>query len=158
MEPFVNRNNELQLIYASFDALLDKKRLLRTPIIEIQGVGGIGKTSLLRQVEQRCYDTKLPHVWVDVSQSPSSVADEIVMQVKKYTQEDEACIEQSPVHAAKILLEQGPVVMPFDSVDTASIEQLNMIETLLRDLIDDERLFVVLASKKSLSFQQERSV
>jgi hypothetical protein len=158
MEPFVNRKNELKLIYASFDALLDKKRLLRTPIIEIQGVGGIGKTSLLRQIERRCYDTNLPHIWVDMGQSLSSFADEIVMQVKKYTQKDEDYVKHSPVHAAKILLEQGPVVMLFDSVDTASIEQLNMIETLLRDLIDDERLFVVLASKKALSFQQERSV
>jgi len=119
MEPFVNRSNKLRLINDSFDALLDRKRLLRTPIIEIQGVGGIGKTSLLRQVERRCYDTKLPYIWVDVSQNPSSVADEVVPQMKKYTQENEIYVEQSPVHAAKILLEQGPVVMLFDSVDMA---------------------------------------
>jgi hypothetical protein len=158
MEPFVNRKNELKLIYASFDALLDKKRLLRTPIIEIQGVEGIGKTSLLRQVERRCYDTKLPHIWVDMGQSLSSVGDDIVTQVKKYTHEDKIYLEQSPVRATKALLEQGPLVMLFDSVDTAGTEQLGMIEALLRDLIDDEKLFVVLASKKALSFQQERSV
>jgi len=158
MEPFVNRKNELQLIDVSFDALLGKKRLLPTPIIEVQGVRGIGKTSLLRQVEQRCHDMQLPHIWVDVGQSPSNVTYEIISQVKKYTQEDEVVLGQSPVHATKILLKRGPVVMIFDSVDTADEEQLGMIETLLRDLIGDEKLFVVLASKKALSFQQERSV
>ncbi len=88
MELFVNRESELQLIEDSFRTLLNRKRLLRTPIIEVQGVGGIGKTSLLKQVEQRCYDTQLPYIWVDVSQNPSGVAHEIITQVKKYTQED----------------------------------------------------------------------
>ena len=62
MKLFVNREPELKLIDESFQALSDRKRLLRTPIIEVQGVGGIGKTSLLREVEQRCQDTQLPYI------------------------------------------------------------------------------------------------
>ncbi|HMH10805.1 MAG TPA: AAA family ATPase [Candidatus Nitrosopolaris rasttigaisensis] len=158
MEVFVNRKDELRLIDDSFNALLDKKRLLRTPIIEIQGVGGIGKTSLLRQVERQCYDTNLPHIWLDVSQSPSCVAHEIITQVKKYIQEDKVFLEQSPVHATKVLLKHGPVVMLLDSVDRANEEQLGMIEILLRDLVDDGKLLVVLTSRRALPFQQERSV
>jgi len=158
MELFVNRKTELQLINNSFDALLDRKRLLRTPIIELQGIKGIGKTSLLRQVEQRCHDIQLPYIWVDVGQNPSNVVHEIIAQVKKYIQVDEITSVQSVVYATKVLLKQGPVVMLFDAVDTADEDQLATIETLLRDLIDNERLFVVLASKKVLPFQQERSV
>jgi hypothetical protein len=156
MELFVNRENELQLIDESFSALLDKARLLRTPIIEFQGISGIGKTSLLKQVEKRCHVEQLPYIWVDVSESSSNVAHEIITQAKKYIQKAEH--GQSAVQATKALLQQGPAVMLFDSVDTADAEQLDTIESLLKDLIDDEKLFVVLASKKALLFEQERSV
>lgn len=161
MELFVNRETELQLIDESFTALVDGKRLLRTPFIEVQGVGGIGKTSLLKQVELRCHDTQLPYIWIDVNQSALQIAHEINKQVKKYLQDEEASdtlLEQSPVDTTKVLLRQKPVVMLFDSVDMASTEQLDMIEDLLKDLLDDERLFVILASKKALLFQRERSV
>lgn len=158
MDLFVNRESELELINESFSALLDRKRLLRTPLIEVFGVGGIGKTSLLKQVEQRCHDSQMRYIWIDVNQTPSNVERAIIAQVKKYTQSDEDLPGQSPVSATRSLLQQGPVVMLFDSVEMANTDQLNMIEELLRDLIDDEKLFVVLASKKALAFQQERSV
>ena len=158
MDLFVNRATELELIDDSFSTLLDRKRLLRTPLIEVSGVGGIGKTSLLKQVEQRCHTIDIQYIWVDVSQNPSNIERAIISQAKKYTQEEAALLERSPVQATKLLLQQGPVVMLFDSVEKANADQLNMIETLLRDLIDDEQLFVVLASKKILAFQHERSV
>jgi hypothetical protein len=159
MELFVDREAELELIDASFRTLLDRKSLLRNPIIEFQGVEGIGKTALLKQVEQRCHTTQLPYIWVDVSQNPSNVAHEIITQVKKYTQEDEASLEQSATHATKVLLKQGrPVVILLDAVDAANEEQLSTIEALLLDLTDDEKLFVVFTSKKVLPFLQERSV
>ena len=47
MNDFVNRETELALIDEAVEALLDKQRLLRTPIIEFYGVKGIGKTTLL---------------------------------------------------------------------------------------------------------------
>jgi hypothetical protein len=158
MELFVNREHELELIDESFNALLDRKRLLRTPIIEFQGVGGIGKTSLLKQVEQRCQDTQLPFIWIDMGQDASTMTHEIISQAKKYAPKDETTLERSATQATRVLLEEGPVVMLFDSVDTAGPDQLNLIESLLKELIDHEKLFVVLASKRVLLFQQERSV
>jgi len=139
MELFVNRETELQLIEDAFDALLDRKRLLRTPIIEFHGVVGIGKTSLLRQVEQRCQETQLPYVWLDVdveSQDTVSVGSEIITQLKKQTQTG----TRSAVHATKALLAKGPVVLLFDSVEAVNAEHL---EDFLRDVINDEKLFVV---------------
>jgi hypothetical protein len=160
MKLFVNREPELKLIDESFKALLDRKPLLRTPIIEVQGVGGIGKTSLLKQVEQRCQDTQLTYIWVDVSQRTSSLASEVIAQVMRYIQDmdNEDFLHFPPAHALKILLKQSPVVMLFDAVDTANPTQLALIENLLQDLIDNEKLFVVIASKKALTFQQYRSV
>jgi predicted AAA+ superfamily ATPase len=158
MELFVNREHELQLIEDSFRTLVGRKHLLRTPIIDIYGVRGIGKTSLLKQVEQRCHATQLPYIWVDVGRSTTHIAHEVIKQVQRYTQEKEIVAEESAVYATRALLQQGPVVMLFDSVDTTDAEQLARLESLLRDLVDDEKLFVVLASKNVLAFQQERSV
>jgi hypothetical protein len=158
MKLFVNREPELKLIDESFKALLDRRLLLRTPIIEVQGVGGIGKTSLLKEVEQRCQNTQLPYIWVDVSQHSSSVDIEIISQVKRYTQISDKKDFSDATHAMKVLLRKSPVVMLFDAVDTAETTQLLLIENLLKDLIDDEKLFVVFASKKTLTFQQYRSV
>jgi NB-ARC domain len=154
MKLFVNREPELTLIDESFKALLDRRLLVRTPIIEVQGVGGIGKTSLLKEVEQRCQKTQLPCVWVDVSQHTSNVEVEIISQVKRYIQAS----YNNATHAMKVLLKQRPAVMLFDAVDTAETTQLSLIENLLKDLIDDEKLFVVFASKKALTLQQYRSV
>ena len=158
MKLFVNREPELKLIDESFKALLDRRRLLRNPIIEVQGVGGIGKTSLLKEVEQRCQDTQLPCIWVDVSQHSSSVEIEILSQVKRYILASDNQDFSDATHAMKVLLEEQPVVLIFDAVDTAETTQLSLIENLLKDLIEDEKFFAVFASKKALTFQQYRSV
>jgi hypothetical protein len=158
MKLFVNREPELKLIDESFQALLNKERLLRTPIIEVQGVGGIGKTSFLKQVEQRCQDTQLPCIWVDVSQHSSNVEVAIISQVKRYTRTSDNKDFSTATYAMKVLLKQSPAVMLLDAVDTAESTQLSLIEKLLKDLIDDEKLFVVFATKKTPTFQQERSV
>ncbi len=158
MKLFVNREPELKLIDDSFKALLDSRRLLRNPIIEVQGVGGIGKTSLLKQVEQRCQDTQLPCIWVDVGQHTSSVEVEIISQVKHYTQASENKDFSDATYAMKVLLKQRPVVMLLDAVDTADTTQLSLIENLLKDLVDFAKLFVIFSSKRTLPFQQYREV
>lgn len=48
--------------------------------------------------------------------------------------------------------------MLLDALDEMGNDQVEEIESLLRDLIDDEKLFVVLASKKMIEFENERSV
>lgn len=158
MEVFVDRQVELQCIDALCQTLQERKQLLRTPVVEVQGVEGIGKTTLLKRVEARCQELHLRSIWLDIEKDPANVAQEIIAQVKQYTQGDTASIEPSALSATKVLLEQGPVALLIDSVDTADSEQLRTIEVLLRDLIDYENLFVVLTSRKILPFQEERSV
>src|SRR5207248_4673852 len=65
MSILVNRDEELQTIEGALDTLLDRKRLLRTPIIEFYGVEGIGKTILLKEVLQRCRGRHLEPIWLD---------------------------------------------------------------------------------------------
>jgi hypothetical protein len=118
MKLFVNREPELKLFDESFKALLDE-RLLRTPFLDFYGAGGIGKTSLLKQVEQRCQDTQLPYIWVDVSQHLSNVEIEIISQVKRYTRLSDNKDFSTATYAMKVLLKQSPAVMLLDAVDTA---------------------------------------
>jgi len=59
MESFVDREIALKYIDTVFKELQDEKRLLRTPIIDFYGIGRIGKTFLLKKVQQRCQDEQL---------------------------------------------------------------------------------------------------
>lgn len=158
MSVFVDRDREMRLIDDSFQILLDKKRLLRNPILEFYGVSGIGKTLLLERIKERCYATNLACIWIDLAAKKEAFQGDIVGQVQDYLQKDKVQLEQSAVSAIKVLLKQRPVVLLFDSVDAISNEQTLEIELLLRDLIDDEKLFVVLASKTMVEFKNERSV
>src|SRR2546421_2207521 len=84
MESFVDRETALKYIDNAFETLQDKKRLLRTPIIDFYGIGGIGKTSLLKKVQQRCQDEQLRYIWIDASQGISSVSHEAIRQMQQY--------------------------------------------------------------------------
>lgn len=162
MQSFVNRETELQIIDKAFDALIDKKSLLRTPIVDFYGVEGIGKTAILKKIEQKCNDLNIPNIWANASLDIPQFSREITQQLQtKYRvelQNDEEDWSHRPLNATRALLERGPVVMLLDSVDTTDVEQVRWLETMLRDLIEDNTLFVVLTSKRMLSFERERSV
>jgi AAA ATPase domain len=163
MESFVDRETALKYIDDAFETLQDKKRLLRTPIIDFYGVGGIGKTFLLKKVQQQCRDERLRCIWVDANQSISNLSREVVRQVQQYSvvppvESNSTNALYNSISAARVLLKQGPVVMLFDAIDTSNKEQLNWLEMLLRDLSDDNNLLAVLTSKRALSFEHNRSL
>ena len=138
MENFVNREVELQLVAEKFSTLVENSDLVQTPIIEFYGVGGIGKTTVLRRIEQLCHDRSLASIWADASQSVPQVSQEIIQQIQHYnvsfTPKNEDLSEQS-IHAARALLAREPLIFLIDSLDAASEEQLGWIEHMLRDLI-----------------------
>jgi hypothetical protein len=162
---FINRGEELKLITGAFEALQDKNRLLRTPIIGFFGVDGMGKTSMLREVKQRCAQQSLRCIWVDANQSPLQFLSQWLRQARKLALDEatdtaqtaEALCAQS-VDAMKALLAQEPVVTLLDEVDPDRLEDVGWIETILHDLIDVDNLFVVLASQQQVSFEKYRSV
>jgi hypothetical protein len=156
---FVNREKELDFIGDAVQTLLDSRRLLRTPIIEIYGVRGMGKTALLKQVEQNCHESGLPCISIDIRHASVNLEDDLMEQIKQHLPHSSSMLEPSAIWAARVLLEKGPAVMLFDSVDLATQEQLHVLQSLLSEFIDNENLFVILASKKTLSFlQKEQSV
>ncbi len=161
MENFVNRETELQIIEEKFDALLGNNDVMGKRIVEFYGVGGIGKTTILRKIEQRCRNRKVPSVWTDASQNIFDFAHEIISQVRQYNvsflSKSNDLFEQS-VTAAKALLLQGPLVFLIDSLDAADEEQLAWIERLLGDLAEDDRLFAIVASKRKIPFERIMSI
>ena len=135
MGKFVNRDEELTLIESSVDTLCDRSHLLRTPIIEIYGVDGIGKTTLLKMVQEKCKDKPLKCIWEDQSTSYSFVR-----------------------RPKELLKEKEPVVVLLDALDAANEDQLPEIEAGLSDLAENTNIFFVMASRKLEKFDNTRSL
>nr|BBH94272.1 hypothetical protein KTA_24710 [Thermogemmatispora argillosa] len=165
-ELFVNREAELQLIEEALQTLRDRQRLLRTPMVELCGVRGIGKTALLRQVQQRCQETDVPCIWTEAGREEGLLASQIVEQVQRYQIQPGGGEEnglESPslrrsVEALRLLAQRGRAVLLVDAVDAGSERQVRWLEALLRELLKEYTLFVVLAASRLVTFERERSV
>jgi hypothetical protein len=163
MESFVNRVSELQLIDDVFAALLDNNRLLKTPILALHGVQGIGKSTVLRRIEQRCEDERLPCIRTGVYRDMADCSRTILAQVGKYGQipaisvSTDDWLERS-IFATRTLLRLGPAVMLIDSFDATNGEHLRWFEEFLKNVIDESKLFVVFTSQRRFLFARERSV
>lgn len=159
---FVNRDNELMLIDDAFDSLVDSARLVRTPIVEFYGINGIGKTMMLSKIEERCNEKHLRYVRTDADQDIAEFSQSLTRQIEqKYRSQavrSEGNWRAQPVEATKSLLQEGPVVLLIDKLDEAKENLLRLIEGILSDLAEDKNLFVVMASKRLLTFDRERSV
>src|SRR5271166_3277785 len=116
MTSFVNRVPELSLIEEAFGDLLNDERLVRTPIIDFYGVEGIGKTSILAKVIEKCNENQVPYIQADANQDLPKFSKGIIEQVRKYYTQLPFQLEASDeltqsVELTKALLEQGPLVM-----------------------------------------------
>ncbi len=162
MQSFVNREEELQIVEESCNALLENNRPVQTQFIEFHGIGGIGKTTILKEVEFHCNAKHLHSIWADANQSAAPFSREVVDQVQKkygiqFTLRSSDVLDQS-ISATKALLEGGPAVFLVDSLDAASEEQLNQIEHMLSAFAGDNQLFFVLASKRKILFEKTMPV
>src|SRR5437667_2166492 len=133
MDIFINREAALKSINDVFATFSDKKRLLRTPIIDFYGVGGIGKTVLLHEVRQRCQDAQLRCIWVDLNKGLHEFSREFVHQVQQYSRSLTSEISGNnddlyqSISETRVLLKRGPVVMLFDSIDANNNEHVGWI-------------------------------
>ncbi len=165
---FVNREAEMTLINDAFKALQNyKENLLRTPIVNFYGVEGIGKTAIVKHVEQKCKDHHVQYILIETIKDAHDLSYELFQQVKRYNvslsfDEDEEDLSQQSINATKALLRQGTVVMLLDAVDATNDELIAQIAGTLRgvinDIADDNKLFVVLTSRKCLLFENERLI
>ncbi len=155
MPIFVNRTEELQIVEEICDALVNF-RPVQTQFIEFYGVGGIGKTTILKKAEIIVNNRHLYSIWADASQSAADFFPAVVNQVQRdgipFTSGSIDVLDQS-ISATNALLEGGPAVFLVDSLDAASEELLNRIEHMLNAFAEDTRLFFVLASKRKILFE-----
>src|SRR5579864_6909130 len=165
----INRTDEMMLSKASIDALLGNKFILSTPILNFFGIDGIGKTRILQEIENICIKNDLPCIKLDENQTQlagiqnvSKISRAILQQTNKYRQKSQ---KRPPVRkgdphgqtveAIKALLENKPLVILLDAIDTANEALVNWIKMTLRDLIENDNLFVVLTSKQRIVFEKD---
>ena len=165
MSVFVNRNDELDLVRKAFSTLLSPDSFPHAHIIDFYGVEGIGKTSILQQVEQECDEYRVPYIKANASQSPTQLLDEILQQASKYgallfSQDEGKDLRTLSVDATQNLLNRGPLVILLDAVDSTNESQVALLEGILDDVIaiSSSKLFVVLSSRKSIAFEHSNSV
>jgi len=165
---FVNREAEMMLIDDAFKALHNyKDNLLRTPIVNFYGVEGIGKTAIVKHVERKCQEQNVQYILIETIKDAQDLSYELSQQARRYNislsfDEDEEDLSRQSINATKALLRQGTVVLLLDAVDTTNEELIAQIAGTLRGVIDDavgdNKLFVVLTSRKCLLFENERLI
>lgn len=166
---FINREAEMTLIDDAFEALRDyNESLLRTPIVNFYGVEGIGKTAIVKHVESKCKDQNVQYILIETIKDARDLSYKLFRQVKKYNislsfaDEEDANLSQQSINATKALLKQGTVVMLLDAVDATNEELVAQIAGTLHgvidDVADDNKLFVVLTSRKCLLFENDRLI
>lgn len=162
---FVNRETEMTLINNAFSALLNyQEKLLYTPIIDFYGVEGIGKTAIVKSIEQKCFEQGVSYITIEGSKSAYDFSRALIEKASKYFEhtpglqtesEDLFAASTAITHA---LVERGTVVILLDGVDATNQELLERIARTLNSIIDENKVFVVITSKRSVLFDTERSV
>ena len=161
-ENFVNRATELRLVSEALATLSDQDFLQRTPVLVFHGIGGIGKTAMLQRVMQRCDAENLPYIHADAQDIPG-FSRAIMEQVSRYhnvqtlLENDGDWLDRSVI-ATTELLRRGPAVMLVDSLDSNNTELVRWLEDLLGRVLLGHKFFVILTSKRKLSFERDRSV
>jgi len=173
MSVFVNRNDELERIQKAFSTLLSQDNLPDTRIIDFYGVEGIGKTSILQQVEQKCYEYSVPFIKTNANQPPTRLLEEIIQKANEqqtgtydahlFSQDEDKDLNERTIDAVRnlqSLLHGRPLVILLDAVDANDESQVTLLEAILDDVIakSSGKLFVVLTSRRSIAFEHRYSV
>lgn len=162
---FVNRIPELTTIEDNFNKFYQQKeqKTSYTPIIDFYGVRGIGKTSLLQKFSQRLVETDTRFIEAEFHPDLTTFAQRILTQAEKYIpspvreQEPEDLYAQS-IQQIQALLQQGPLVLLVDAIDTNDRQQIDLLGSMLSKLVGYKTLFVLLTSRHQLLFENERNV
>src|SRR5579859_4684833 len=168
----INRKSELELIETALSALIGRKNILSTPIVDFFGIAGIGKTRILQEIANMCLVSGLLCIKLDENQTHldgrkniSSISRTILQQANKLKSKTsrspsakKSDVQTQTVEAVKTLLENRPVVILLDSIDASNDTLVNWIEETLGDLMQYNNLFVVLTSKQRIVFENDWSI
>jgi hypothetical protein len=162
---FINRTEEMHIFHEMLRDLLRRNRLLRTPVIGLYGIEGIGKSQILLEMMQECKKNNIACIKSEVDRSWQ--VEELITSFRafytKYTQQSflpEESLDnlQHLIQRTKTFLEQEPLVMLLDSIDLAGEDQRERLEYLLSELLFYNNLVVILTSSRDISFEHDKSV
>lgn len=162
---FINRKEEMQVFHDILRDLSSRERLLRTPIIDLYGIAGIGKSQLLLEMMQECEKKNVACMKREIDKSwqvEGLITD--VGAVSATYRPQALLLEESPgtlqflIERTKTFLEQESLVILLDSIDLAGERQLERLEYVLGELLLYNNLVVILTSTRDLSFTQNRAV
>jgi hypothetical protein len=143
-EGCVNRQQELAQLEDALQLLRQDPAAAALPVIELCGLAGIGKTTLLRQVEQRAQALGLPVLWRSLpAPEPAGAGAAILAQLQP---ELEACLH-----------ELGRAVLLLDDVDPNDRPLLQGLEQLLRPRGPASSLLLVLSAGHPLPWSWEHA-
>lgn len=161
MVSLVNRETEKGILDEAIRALRNHQQdiILRTPIIDLYGIVGIGKTAILQHVEDLCKQHNVAFISIDASHGADFFSREIIIQAQQYkavpTFHEDLLLQSKGALAT--LLEKDSAVMLLDNVDTANELITERISDTLSDVINDDKMLVVLTSNRGL-FNFDRSI
>lgn len=152
---------ELQFVEDAFTLLVNDQPLQPTTLINFFGVHGIGKTSLLREIKQRSENKGIACALVDVGQQTKGIWQDLLNQLHSFQNvpstldlaENQLSIRA--MNALKEYLARKPLVLLLDSVDTHDTTQVAQIEQMLGELLRNNNLLVIIASKQKISFSNK---
>ena len=163
---FVNRVPELTIIEDNFTGFFNQKELNRyyPAVIGFYGVKGIGKTRLLQKFTETLLVTNTRYIEAQFHPDVSIFAQRIIGQLQKYMPQIYSDNEQQGgtyaqfIQHIKALLDQGPLVLLLDAIDAINESQIEPLETMLGELVAYQTLFVVLAGRQRMTFENVRTV
>jgi hypothetical protein len=151
MPVFVNRDEEMQYMRERCTILQDDRITGQLPIIQFHGIGGIGKTKILREIENHCTTQGLRAIWTDANLGTVDFSHRIISQVRKYgtqvTTRNNDLFNNSIDATRALVAQKGPTVFLIDSLEGARDADLTWIENLLITFQNESKLFFILASQ-----------
>ncbi len=177
-EVFVNREAELRQIDGVLQALQEQQPFEETPLIELCGVIGIGKTALLRQIRLRGLARGLPVLWVGLGSGagPETLLSQLLVQLPRQEpsevqaaepQEETASVERATAERMlpqvldglhSLLAQRGAALLLLDAVEAGDKRLTGLLATLLREVGPGASLLLVLTARRPLPFEEERVI
>jgi len=162
---FINRKEEMRVFHDILKDLSSRDRLLRTPVIGLYGIEGMGKSHILLEMMQECEKKNVACMKseVDKSWQVEGLITAVRALYAKY-QPQPFLLEEFPqtlqllIQQTKTFLEQEPLVILVDSIDLAGEHQLERLEHVLGELLLYNNLVVILTSNRNISFERNKSV
>ncbi|HEY1353680.1 MAG TPA: hypothetical protein VGF67_29070 [Ktedonobacteraceae bacterium] len=150
MVPLINREKELNLIRDAITALTSDDRLVETPIVNIFGLPGIGKSRLLDEIVSM-YN---PVQWhnLEASEDVSVCAATPTLQIVRYLPGAKPPPPQTLLVSLKALLSTASLILLVDNIESTDEQQLYFLEILLQELIAYNNIFILLVSQSELAF------